>query len=171
MSSEDEYDAFYPPIDPAALAEIEDLAPHTLPGVIVSLPVYVYSPAAVRPRNSSTRTRTPPSPDEFDAYFSGFTAEDFAEIDASAVAAHAAMSPPLPEAGTGASTPGGASAGPGAGGGARHGGPRIEIAVERARNADPSPRVKATRPRRSPYEEFRGSRGQLSVTDLTGPSW
>lgn len=188
MSSSDEYDVFYPPFDSAALAEIEDLRP-AAPLAINTHHVEQRLPHVSLPPPDAS---APPSPDEFDAYFSGFTAQDYAEIDASALAAHAAASPPLPppRAGTsgtatgtggggGAFNGGGGGAGSGGGragasGGSGNGGPRIEITVERARKADARPSVKARRgprPKRSPYEQFRSWRGQLSVTDLAGPSW
>ena len=145
MSSEDEYDAFYSPIDPTALAEIEDLAP--LAPRINSTPSIAIEPnPELIPHH--TVPGTPSSPDEFDAYFSGFTAEDFAEIDASIVAAHAALAPPLPTAGPGAASSPAPTTGRGrgrvrrggrgwrGGRGVGIGGSRVSIIVERAHDSN-----------------------------------
>ena len=189
MSSGVEYDVFYPPFDSATLAEIEDFRP-AAPLALNTHHVEQRLPRISLPPPDAS---APPSPDEFDAYFSGFTAQDYAEIDASTLAAHAAAYPPLPPprvtvSGTTAGTGGGGALGGGGGGGgggsgggragasggSANGGPRIEITVERARKADARPSVKARwgqRSKRSSYEQFRSWRGQLSVTDLAGPSW
>lgn len=121
-------------------------------------------PASQETASTHSPVPVPPPPaddDEYDDYydFSGFTAEDFARIDA--VVATAAPEPPdaVPDAG-----------------GVLDGGPRVAIELEGAA-ADASLVVKelapetAVVPGASPYQRFRSKRQQLSVSDLVGPAW
>ncbi|RPD64631.1 hypothetical protein L226DRAFT_565390 [Lentinus tigrinus ALCF2SS1-7] len=192
MSEPDEYDAYYLPVNPEDFAAIDAAAAralaqdstsevNTTTSTQVSVDLAIRDPARV----------SPPSPDEYDEYdFSEFTADDFLQIDAFLAArAHAATfsSPELAAApavhagpsGGGPERADGRSTGRGDRGGG-NGGPRIQIAVEGAANADTSSSrymKDATRGRaaakskRSPYEQFRSWNRQLSVTDLAGPSW
>ncbi|KAH9932079.1 exonuclease V [Epithele typhae] len=196
MTSDDEYDAFYPPLDPAALAEIEELVSHPVrsplrPSAAPSKVPHTPSPIKPLPASASSTASSasrppPPSPpdvedfDDDDPFFADLTDADFAAIDACALAAIAVRAPaplpPPPEVGRRprATVPraggGGTSPGRGGGGADGHGGPRLEVALEQGARADSSPRS-GPRAKGTPYQLFRGWKRPLSVTDLTAPSW
>ena len=176
MSEQDEYDAYFVPftlnhedLDAIQAAEARALSPdhpteHTLE----------------QHSHSAPFSRTPPSPDEFDAYdLSEFSPEDFEQIDKLVLSVHTPPPPALLErsdstALTRSQSPLGRGSPTGGDGDVKNGGPSIDIALEPDRNADPPRRLKGSwikRARRSPYEQFRGWNRLLSVTDITGPSW
>ncbi|TFK89878.1 hypothetical protein K466DRAFT_485860 [Polyporus arcularius HHB13444] len=191
--SEDEYDAYYLPVNPEDFAAIDAaaaqaLAGDNIPEVGPSLSPNSQAPAAAPPDPTTSQA----SPDEYDEYdFSEFTADDFVEIDAMVLVARATPPPPEPaaapavHAGSSSGGPGPGSAqqsnergGPGGG----NGGPRIQIAVEGAAKTDSSSsrylkgssgkgRAAKLKPKLSPYEQFRSWNRLLSVTDIASPSW
>ena len=171
MSEPDEYDAYFVPLS----LNNEDLD--------------AIDAAASKARLHNHNTaeghlaRTPPSPDEFDAYdLSEFSAADFAAIDK--LVDRLCGPSPLPpihevhndherDSTRSGSRVEGGSPGRG-GGGVPNGGPAIEITVENDRKADPCRRLKDSRTKhakRSPYDQFRKWRRVLTVTDIAGPSW
>ncbi|KAI0706286.1 exonuclease V [Cerioporus squamosus] len=193
MSDSDEYDAYYLPVDPEDFAAIDAAAARALAreNLIHALePSQEPEVAAPVPHKSTTSL---PSPDGFDEYdLSEFTADDFAEIDAMVLVArgHTASPPPPepapapavyaepPTGGPGRAIGQRSHGGGGPGGG--NGGPRIQIAVEGAASADASSsrNMKGaakgrgfSKPKRSPYEQFRSWNRLLSVTDIASPSW
>ena len=200
MSEPDEFDAFYLPIDSEDIAGIEaataralarDKRTNPLPDIESS-----YISATQAPTFSTSpqppAARSPPSPDEFDAYdFSEFTDEDFAHIDAMVRTARAKMHPSSEHGYEGPAHPEPAGDGPGSGipgprgdgvedgdGRGPDGGPRIQIAVEKAANADLSRYLqddpashRREPPKRTPYEQLRCRSRLLSVPDLAAPSW
>ncbi|KAI0766401.1 exonuclease V [Trametes elegans] len=168
MPEADEYDAFYSPIDPEFLVDLETAA-ITAQNSRESAP----SPTANSNQQSQVEPPTPSSSDEFDSYdFSEFTAQDFEHIDAM-VLAHVqknstppAMSPYHQSGTTRGYTPHVGAVG--------SGGPRVEIDFEGAKGADSRRLLKGIKfnapGRRTPFEQFRRW-NILSVTDLVGPSW
>ena len=192
MSEPDEYDPYYLPVDPEDFAAIDAataraLAQDNIPGVGFT------SQTQPGSRSTTREPASPPSPDEYDEYdLSEFTADDFVQIDAF-VAARADTTPlytPSPTS-TPASHAGRSEDGHGGGGepgvgrargdhGDGNGGPQIQIAIEGAACADSSSsrNLKGavaghapSKSKRSPYDQFRSWNRQLSVSDLTGPSW
>ncbi len=191
--SEDEYDAYYLPVNPEDFAAIDAAAARALAGDIIpeagpSLSPKSQAPAVAAPDPTTSQA----SPDEYDEYdFSEFTADDFVEIDAMVLVARATPPPPEPaaapaihaESSSGGPGPGSAQPSNGRGGpGGGNGGPRIQIAVEGAAKADSSSsrylkgssgkgRAAKLKPKLSPYEQFRSWNRLLSVTDIASPSW
>ncbi|RDX46764.1 hypothetical protein OH76DRAFT_1419997 [Lentinus brumalis] len=191
--SEDEYDAYYLPVNPEDFAAIDAAAARALAGDIIpeagpSLSPKSQAPAVAAPHPTTSQA----SPDEYDEYdFSEFTADDFVEIDAMVLVARATPPPPEPaaapavhaESSSGGPGPGSAQPSNGRGGpGGGNGGPRIQIAVEGAAKADSSSsrylkgssgkgRAAKLKPKLSPYEQFRSWNRLLSVTDIASPSW
>ncbi|KAI0667586.1 exonuclease V [Trametes maxima] len=171
MSPQDDYDAFYSPIDPQELVDIEAAA-------IAAYALRQTRTPSPEPRESSKTRSEPPSPDEFDSYdFSEFTAQDFENIDAFVLAHTPDVSTPpvTPAPACEPSEEGGAGRFTTNRNGNRNGGPRIEIALERAARTDTKCLVKGRKakvPRKqTPFEQFRRWKRVLSVTDLVGPSW
>ncbi|TFY69202.1 hypothetical protein EVJ58_g550 [Rhodofomes roseus] len=153
---EDEYDAYYSPLD------LEGVCLSQSPRHAADSP----PPAISEPASQSTAPET--SDDEFDAYdFSEFTATDFAQIDAALVgdAASGSTTTCAPNSDHNSNKPGG---------------PAIEIRLE-AELADRSTLVKAPskevplrppmRDTRSPFQRFRKWNKHFSVSDLVGPAW
>ncbi|KAI0647988.1 exonuclease V [Trametes meyenii] len=171
MSHSDDYDAFYSPIDPRQLVDIEA-------AVIAAYALRQTKSPSPEPSKSLKTRLEPPSPDEFDSYdFSEFTAQDFENIDAFVLAHTPEMSTPpatpTPVCGTsrdgGIGTPNSSRSNNG------NGGPQIEIALERAARTDAKRLVKGRKAKihkkLTPFEQFRRWKRVLSVTDLVGPSW
>ncbi|KAH9854743.1 exonuclease V a 5' deoxyribonuclease-domain-containing protein [Lenzites betulinus] len=170
MSTTDEYDAFYSPIDHQDLVDIEAAA-------IAAYALREATPTPAPPFSQESQVESF-TPDEFDLYdFSEFTADDFAHIDA-LVLAHTPDIPSTPNDPVHSTPAQPHTEGSGNDAGSRgsnrrtswNGGPRVEIGFEGAPNANPRPRVKGSS-RRTPFQQFRSWKGVLSVTDLVGPSW
>ncbi|OJT13616.1 hypothetical protein TRAPUB_9805 [Trametes pubescens] len=166
MPNTDEYDAFYSPIDHQDLVDIEVAA-------ISAYTLRESTPSTPAPQFSQESQLEQSSVDEFDAYdFSEFTAEDFEHIDA-LVREHTpdVSTPPItPIQAQQPREPRGSN-GRGSGRAGRDGGPRVEIGLEEASNANTRRLFKGSS-RRAPFQEFRKwNGGILSVTDLVGPSW
>ncbi|KAI9058437.1 hypothetical protein FKP32DRAFT_1669281 [Trametes sanguinea] len=172
MPDTDEYDEYYSPIDPEELVDIE----------VAAIATYTQREATPAPEpppgtqstQQSDDIASPPSPDEFDSYdFSEFTAEDFASIDASIRRAQSPEDitmPPFAPYPAGHARGRRASSNSGRRGG-WHGGPQVEIALEKAANADLRRVLKGSQARATPFQQFRRWNNMLSVTDLVGPSW
>ena len=175
MSEQDEYDSYFTPftlnnedLDAIQAAEARALSPD--------------HPTEYTPEPHSHKaplSRTPPSPDEFNAYdLSEFSPEDFEQIDKLILVhtprPHAILERSDSTAPTRSQSPLGRGSPTGGDGDVKNGGLTTETALEPNRNADPLRRVKGPRIGRakgSPYEQFRNSSGVLSVTDITSPSW
>ncbi|PIL31323.1 hypothetical protein GSI_06021 [Ganoderma sinense ZZ0214-1] len=176
MSEQDEYDAYFVPFT----LNYEDLDAIQAAETRALSPKHATEHTPELHSNNSPSSHTPPSSDEFDAYdLSEFSAEDFVQIDKLVLSVHPPPLPTIPErpdttVSRDSQSPLGRGSPTGGDGGVKNGGPSIEIALERNRNAD-SPRplkdswIKRTK--RSPYEQFRSWNRLLSVTDITGPSW
>ena len=157
MSEQDEYDAYFVPftlnhedLDAIQAAEARALSPdhpteHTLEQHSHSAPL----------------SRTPPSPDEFDAYdLSEFSPEDFEQIDklilVHTLRPHAILERSDSTAPTRSQSPLGRGCPTGGNEDVKDGGLTTEI---------------ARRTKLSPYEQFRNRTRVLSVTNITSPSW